>query len=84
MPRKKTVQPQPLERFHLEDGTEVDIIDETCWPIGRGQHAALDFETQRLEPIIKDIISIYWDQTDSKRLKKFYLLQPSLPIIYLS
>ena len=59
MPRKKTLQPKPLERFYLKDGTEVDIIDETCWPIGRGQHAAQDFETQRLEPIIKDIISIY-------------------------
>ena len=40
MPRKNTVQPEPLERFHLPDGTEVDIVDETCWPIGRGQHFA--------------------------------------------
>jgi len=59
MPRKKTVQPKPLERFHLEDGTEIDIIDNTCWPIGRGQHAARDFETQRVEPIVENIINIY-------------------------
>ena len=70
MPRKKTVQPKPLERFHLKDGTEVDIIDETCWPIGRGQHAALDFETQRLEPIIKDIISIYMGPNGLQKAKE--------------
>ena len=44
MPRKKTIQPEPLDRFYLEDGTEVVIIDETCWPIGRGQHFAKEFE----------------------------------------
>ena len=59
MPRKKTVQPKPLERFHLADGAEVDIVDETCWPIGRGQHAARDFEIQRMKPIIENIITIY-------------------------
>ena len=59
MPRKKTLQPKPLERFHLMGGTEVDIVDETCWPIGRGQHAARGFEIQRMEPIIENIINIY-------------------------
>ena len=59
MPRKKTLQPKPLDRCYLDDGTEVDIIDETCWPIGRGQHAVRDFETQRVEPIVENIINIY-------------------------
>ena len=59
MPRKKTLQPKPFERFYLEDGTEVDIIDETCWPIGRGQHAALDFENQRMQPIIENLMEKY-------------------------
>ena len=59
MPRKKTLQPKPLKRFHLMGGTEVDIVDETCWPIGRGQHAARGFEIQRMEPIIENIINIY-------------------------
>lgn len=70
MPRKKTVQPKPLERFYLKDGTEVDIIDETCWPIGRGQHSARDFETQRLEPIIENIMSIYIGQNGPQKAKK--------------
>ena len=38
MPRPKTIQPTPLDRFSLEDGTEVEIRDETCEEIGRGLH----------------------------------------------
>ena len=70
MPRKKTVQPQPLEHFHLKDGTEVDIIDETCWPIGRGQHAALDFENQRMQPIIEDLMKKYMKPDGPKEVKE--------------
>ena len=70
MPRKKTLQPKPLQRFYLNDGTEVDIIDETCWPIGRGQHAVQDFETQRVEPIIENIISIYMGTNGPKKAKE--------------
>jgi hypothetical protein len=70
MPRKKTVQPKPLERFHLEDGTEIDIIDNTCWPIGRGQHAARGFETQRMQPIIENIISIYMGPNGPQEAKE--------------
>jgi hypothetical protein len=44
MPRKRPKQPEPLERFYLDDGTEAVIIDETCWPIGRGQHFSAEFE----------------------------------------
>jgi hypothetical protein len=37
MPRKKTVQPDPLESFHLDDGTVVEIRDWRTREIGRGQ-----------------------------------------------
>jgi hypothetical protein len=70
MPRKKTVQPKPLERFHLADGTEVEIVDETCWPIGRGQLAARDFEVQRMEPIIENIITIYLGPNGPTKVKE--------------
>ena len=55
MPRKKTVQPDSLERFHLPDGTEVEVINESCWPIGRGQHSAREFATRKLNPIIENL-----------------------------
>jgi hypothetical protein len=36
MPRKKTVQPEPLEIFELEDGTIVEIRDHDTRERGRG------------------------------------------------
>ena len=55
MPRSKTIQPKPLRRFYLDDGIEVDVIDENCWPIGRGQHSAKIFTQTRLNPIITNL-----------------------------
>lgn len=37
MPRKPTIQPEPLNKFTLPDGTLVEVRDEDCWEIGRGQ-----------------------------------------------
>ena len=37
MPRRKMIQPEPLQRFDIEDA-EVIVIDENTWPIGRGEH----------------------------------------------
>ena len=55
MPRRKTVQPEPLERFYLPDGTDVKVIDESCWPVGRGQRSAREFAENRFNPIIEDL-----------------------------
>ena len=33
MPRRKTIQPEPLERFVFDD-IEVEIRDADTWPIG--------------------------------------------------
>ena len=38
MPRKKTVQPEPIEVFTLDDGTIVEVRDEDAKLIGRGSH----------------------------------------------
>ena len=59
MPRKKALQPEPLKRFYLPDGTEVDIVDRFSWPIGSGQHSARDFEYDRMLPITEDLVKIY-------------------------
>ena len=55
MPRKKTMQPEPLDRFYLEDGSEVVLIDETCWPIGRGQHHSKKFEVRVQAQILEKL-----------------------------
>lgn len=44
MPRKKTVQPPPLESFSLEDGTLVEIRDWRTREIGRGQDKKFNSE----------------------------------------
>ena len=59
MPRKKSVQPEPLERFYLPDGTEVNIVDMFTWPIGSGQHCARDFEYNRMLPITEKLGQTY-------------------------
>ena len=71
MPWKNTVQPEPLERFHLPDGTEVDIVDETCWPIGRGQHCARNFQSQTVEPILKKIVDDYLSPNGPKKVDAY-------------
>ena len=37
MPRKKTIQPQPLQQFDLEDGTTVEVRDWRTREIGQGK-----------------------------------------------
>ena len=43
MPRRKTQQPEPLERFVFDD-IEVEIRDADTWPIGRGLHKQKEWE----------------------------------------
>lgn len=38
MPRKKTIQPLPLE-----EGENYEVRDEECWLIGRGMHKNFEF-----------------------------------------
>jgi hypothetical protein len=54
MPRKKTVQPLPLEELIIDDGTivdlrheEYDVRDETCQEIGQGLHKRDAYEKKR-------------------------------------
>ena len=47
MPRQKTVQPLPIEAFHLEDGTLVEVRDWRTREIGRGQDKK--FEAEELD-----------------------------------
>jgi hypothetical protein len=60
MPRKKTVQPPPLEAFTLDDGTLVEIRDWRTREIGQGQNKKFDAEEldwQVLGGLIDDLMS---------------------------
>ena len=70
MPRKKSVQPEPLERFYLPDGTEVNIVDKVSWPIGSGQHCARDFEYNRMLPITENLSQIYLEPNGPIKVNK--------------
>ena len=60
MPRKKTVQPLPLEELILDDGTIIDlrheeyieVRDETCQKIGKGMHNHYPFLKKRDEVLL--------------------------------
>ena len=67
MPRKKTVQPDPLEYFTLDDGTIVEIRDESCKIIGRGLHKRDAYEIN-LDHVLEKIIPIYVDRNGRKTL----------------
>lgn len=47
MPRQKTVQQLPIQAFHLEDGTLVEVRDWRTREIGRGQDKK--FEAEELD-----------------------------------
>ena len=44
MPRKKTIQPQPLQQFDLKDGTTVEVRDWRTREIGQGKDKEFNAE----------------------------------------
>jgi len=83
MPRRKTIQPLPLDSFSLKDGTIVEVRDETCRIIGRGLHKVDAFEAKRdriLETVVHDYFSP--DHTDPK--KAHWKIKTKIRIDYLS
>ena len=69
MPRKKIFEKPPLERFTVDE-TLFEIRDETCWPIGRGQHSALEHYLTREKVIYENINNILFKNNDSNELRK--------------
>ena len=67
MPRKKTVQPDPLESLTLEDGTIVEIRDESCQIIERGSHKRDAYEINR-DHVLEKIVPIYVNRHGRKTL----------------
>ena len=56
MPRRKTIQPEPLERFEV-DGIEVEVSDGDTWLTGRGLNKQKEWELKAdlmLEKVFRD------------------------------
>jgi len=60
MPRKKTIQPQPLETIHLDEGIVIEIRDAATREIGRGKDKefnAKEFQINELGKIVDEILT---------------------------
>lgn len=60
MPRRKTIQPNPIESTDL-----YEVRDETCWPIGRGQHNNFK-KWKRIDEILEIVVVEYLDKEGRK------------------
>ena len=69
MPRKKIFEKPPLERFTVDE-TSFEIRDETCWPIGRGQHSALEHYITREKVIYEGINDVLFKNKISNELRE--------------
>ena len=76
MPRKRTVQPEPLESstIKLDDGflLEVEIRDETCNIIGRGLHKR-DKHQALCDRILEYIAGIYLSPKGVKKVRQPFM-----------
>jgi hypothetical protein len=71
MPRKKTIQPAPLDSFTLDDGVLVEIRDNETREIGRGldkRYLSEELDNQVLVGIFDDLLSE--DVLRSKRARE--------------
>ena len=72
MPRKKKIEKPPLEQFTV-DGILVEVRDETCWPIGRGQHRASEHYTERGKLIYEYIIDTLPENKNSNEVREKFV-----------
>ena len=73
MPRKKTIQPEPLETFTIDEGRiTVEIRDGTCNIIGRGLHKRDTHEELRVRVLVW-VIDQYLSSEGPKRIKHDFM-----------
>ena len=58
MPRKKTVQPPPLEEITLSDGIVIEVRDDTCYLVARGSHKRDKYE-EKLWKVMDTVVTDY-------------------------
>ena len=69
MPRKKKIEPLPLETFNYE-GLDFEVRDESSWELGRGQASALEHYITRVKPIYENINETLFKGDGSDELRK--------------
>ena len=69
MPRKKKIEPLPLETFTYE-GIDFEVRDESSWALGRGQHSSLEHYLEREKVIYAGINNILFKNNDSNELRE--------------
>ena len=57
MPRKKTVQPEPVETI-VKNGLVIEVMDDADHAIYRGSHKVHELERRRMR-VIEDILDLY-------------------------
>jgi hypothetical protein len=66
MPRKKTIQPEPLYSFQLDDGTPVDVRNDKCCVISQGSQNKDRFILKR-DKALELVVDLFLSQVKSKR-----------------
>jgi len=72
MPRRKTQQPEPRERFEV-DGIEVEVRDGDTWLIGRGLHKQKEWEL-KADVMLEKVFGDY--SKPHPYIKDRWILQP--------
>ena len=67
MSRPKRVDPDPLETFTLEDGTIVEIRDESCQIKSRGSHKT-DAYVKNRDNVLMEVVPMYVSPAGRKKL----------------
>lgn len=60
MPRKKPVDPAPLQVIEDNGVIIAEVRDETCWIMSRGAHKTRQYHLDRLNPLLNWAVEKYF------------------------
>lgn len=72
MPRKKTIQPAPLEIIYVNEGIasfEIEIRDNSCYLISRGSHKR-DAYNEKLWKVMEHVVQDYLSPSGRKLIPR--------------
>ena len=72
MPRKKTIQPAPIQTIYVHDGIasfEIEIRDESCNLISRGSHKR-DAYNEKLWKVMEHVVQDYLSPSGRKLIPR--------------
>ena len=72
MPRKKTIQPAPIQTIYVHDGIasfEIEIRDNSCYLISRGSHKR-DAYNEKLWKVMEHVVQDYLTPSGRKLIPR--------------